>query len=82
LATLKKQELLATDYFSRVKGITDNLAAAGEPLRDDEIIAYRLTGLLKEYDSLVTSVTTRAKPMSLSDIYTNQLSFEMHIIQR
>jgi hypothetical protein len=82
LATLKKQELLAIDYFSRVNGITDNLAIAGEPLRDDEIIAYRLTGLLKEYDSLVTSVTTHAKPMSLSDIYTNQLSFEMHIIQR
>jgi hypothetical protein len=81
LATLKKQELLATDYFSRVKGITDNLAAAGEPLRDDEIIAYLLTGLPEEYDSLVTSVNTRVEPMSLNDIYTNLLSFEMRLIQ-
>jgi hypothetical protein len=81
LATLKKQELLAMDYFSRVKGITDNLAAAGEPLRDDEIIAYLLTGLPEEYDSLVTSVNTRVEPMSLNDIYTNLLSFEMRLIQ-
>jgi hypothetical protein len=45
LATLKKQELLAMDYFSRVKGITDNLATAGEPLHNYEIIAYLLNGL-------------------------------------
>jgi hypothetical protein len=42
---LKKQELLATDYFSWVKGITDNLATAGEPLHNYEIIAYLLNGL-------------------------------------
>jgi hypothetical protein len=58
LTTLKKNDLSATDYFSRVKGLTDNLAAAGEPLRDDEIIAYVLTGLPEEYDLLVTSVTS------------------------
>jgi hypothetical protein len=59
LATLKKNDLLAVDYFNRIKSFTDTLAAAGAPLRDDEIIAYMLTGLPKEHDSLVTSVTTR-----------------------
>jgi hypothetical protein len=82
LTTLKKNDLSATDYFSRVKELTDNLAAAGEPLRDDEIIAYVLTGLPEEYDSLVTSITTRAEPMSLSDVYTNLLSFEVRLLQR
>jgi hypothetical protein len=82
LATLKKHSLSAADYFNRVTGITDNLAAAGEPLREDEIIAYLLTGLPEEYDSLVTSVTTRAEPMSLSDVYTNLLSFEARLINR
>jgi hypothetical protein len=82
LTTLKKNDLSATDYFSRVKELTDNLAAAGEPLRDDEIIAYVLTGLPEEYDSLVTSITTRAEPMSLSAVYTNLLSFEVRLLQR
>lgn len=45
LATLKKNDMPATDYFSRVKGLTDTLAAAGAPLRDDEIVAYLLTGV-------------------------------------
>jgi hypothetical protein len=31
------------------------------PLRDDEIVAYLLTGLHEDFDSLVTSVTTRTE---------------------
>jgi hypothetical protein len=38
LATLKKNDLLAVDYFNRIKSFTDTLAAAGAPLRDDEIM--------------------------------------------
>jgi hypothetical protein len=46
LATLKKQDLSATYYYNRVKHLVDTLAAAGE------IVAYLLTGLLEESDSL------------------------------
>jgi hypothetical protein len=43
-------------------------------------VAYLLIGLPKEYDSLVTSVIARTEPMSLSEVYTNLLSFEMRLI--
>jgi hypothetical protein len=81
LAPMKKNELSATDYFNRVKNLADNLAAAGAPLREDEIVAYILTRLLGEYDSLVTFVMTRAEPMSLSEVYTNLLSFEARLCE-
>jgi hypothetical protein len=81
LAPMKKNELSATDYFNWVKNLADNLAAAGAPLREDEIVAYILTRLLGEYDSLVTFVTTRAEPMSLSEVYTNLLSFEARLCE-
>jgi hypothetical protein len=77
-STMQIRMRLAT----RVKNLTDSLAAVGAPLRDDEIMAYLLTGLPEEYDSLVTSATTRAAPMSLSEVYTNLLSFEMCLISR
>jgi hypothetical protein len=77
-STMQIRMRLAT----RVKNLTDSLAAVGAPLRDDEIMAYLLTGLPGEYDSLVTSATTRAEPMSLSEVYTNLLSFEMCLISR
>jgi hypothetical protein len=73
LATMKKNELSATDYFNQVKNLADNLAAAGAPLR-------LLTGLPEEYDSLVTSVATWAELMSLSKVYTNLLSFEVCLV--
>jgi hypothetical protein len=75
-----EHDLSASDYFDRVKHLADNLAATGVPLRDDEVVAYLLTSLPEEYDSLLTSVTTRAVPMSLSEVYTNLLSFEMRLI--
>jgi hypothetical protein len=76
LANLKKCDLSAVDYYNHIKSLTDVLAAAGAPLHDDEIIVYLLTGLPEEYNSMVTSVTTRAEPMSLSDVYTNLISFD------
>jgi hypothetical protein len=82
LVMLKKNGLPAMDYFSHVKGLTDNLAAAWEPLREDEIVTFLLIGLPEEYNSLVTLVTSRAEPMSLSDVYTNMLSFETHQMNR
>jgi hypothetical protein len=80
LATIKKHDLSASDYFDRVNYMADNLAAAGVHLHDDEVVVYLLTDLPEEYDSLVMSVTTRAVPMSLSEVYTNLLSFEMRLI--
>jgi hypothetical protein len=80
LANLKKSDLSVVDYNNRIKSLTDIFVAAGAPLRDDEIIVYLLTGILEEYDLLVTSATTRAKPMSLYDVYTNLINFENHLL--
>jgi hypothetical protein len=82
LANLKKQDLLAANYFHRGQGLVDTLTATGALLGGDEIVAYLLTGLPKEYDSLVTSVTTRVEPMPLSEVYTNMLSFEARLATR
>lgn len=59
LANLKKSNSSITDYFNRVKNLVDALSSIDIPLRDDEISSYMLVGLGEEYDSLVTSVTTR-----------------------
>ncbi|KAJ0959795.1 hypothetical protein J5N97_000505 [Dioscorea zingiberensis] len=79
LSTLQKKDLRVTDYFRKVKNLADTLCAIGTPLRDDEVISYILAGLGPEFDSLVTSVTTRVDPMSLSDLYAHMLSFELRL---
>ncbi|KAJ0981423.1 hypothetical protein J5N97_009678 [Dioscorea zingiberensis] len=77
LANVKKGDLSITDYFNRVKSLADTLSSIGLPLRDDEVVSYMLAGLGEEYDSLVTSVTTRIEPFSLTELYAHMLSFEM-----
>lgn len=81
LATAKKRDLSATDYFRKIKGYAYELAAADSPLRADEIIAYILASLSSEYDSFVTSMTTKTEPLSLDDVYTYLLAFENRQLQ-
>lgn len=79
LATLRKGNASVSEYFQRVKNLCDTLAAAGQPLSDDESISYILAGLGSDFDPLVTSVTTRLEPMSLEELYNHLLTHEMRI---
>lgn len=81
LATIKKRDMSAADYFRKIKGLSSELAAADAPLRDDEVIAYLLAGLGSDYDSFVTSMTTKSEKLSLDDIYSYLLAFESRQLQ-
>lgn len=45
LATAKKQDLSAADFFHKITGLATELAAADAALRDEEVLAYLLAGL-------------------------------------
>lgn len=77
LATLQKREMTMVEYFNKVKGLTDALSAAGKDLDEEDFIIYLLTGLDNSYDALVTSVTTRTDPMSINDLYSHLLDYEL-----
>jgi hypothetical protein len=66
LSTLKTGGLSGTEYFNKMKALADTLAIIGQPLKDEEFIAYVLAGLDESYDSLVISITTRDDAIPLS----------------
>ncbi|KAK4424666.1 Retrovirus-related Pol polyprotein from transposon RE1, partial [Sesamum alatum] len=81
LATTKKLDLSTADYFRKIKGLSSEMAAAemaaaGNALRDDEVIAYLLAGLGPDYDPFVTSMTTKSEPLTLDEVYSHLASFE------
>jgi hypothetical protein len=76
LATAKKLDLTATDYFCKIKGLATEMVAADAPLWDDMVIAYLLAGLPVEYDPFVTSMTTKGDSLSLDDVYAYLMAFE------
>ena len=52
-----------------MKGFSDEMAAAGRSITDDELVEYILTGLPTEYESLVTSLVMRVESVTLDELY-------------
>lgn len=73
----KKEDESIGDYFNKVKCLTDTLVSISKPLLDEEVISYVLVGLDIEYDSLVTSITTRPDELSLNELYAHMVNHEM-----
>jgi hypothetical protein len=62
------------EYFNKVKCLADEMAASRKRLGDEEFIEYVLTGLDEEiYNSFVSSIVTRVKPISPSELYAQVL---------
>ena len=79
LATSKKGSLSAKDYFMSIKRMADELALAGQPLKTDETLTYILAGLGQEYDSLVSTITSRPEAVTLEELYSLLLITESRI---
>jgi hypothetical protein len=79
LASSRKGELSAAAYFAKMKGYTDEMAAAGKRLEDDDIVSYILTGLDADYNPLVENINSRSEPISLSSLYAQLLSAEVQL---
>ncbi|KAF5471554.1 hypothetical protein F2P56_008335 [Juglans regia] len=76
LTNLKKGSLSVTDYYQKVRLLSDTMTAAGEPHRDSEVVSYILNGLTSDFDSFVISVSTRATPISSAELFNLLLTFE------
>ena len=69
------------DYMLKMKQYAESLAEAGEPIGDDSLSLYILSGLGPEYESVVVNLTNRTKPLTLQDLQFSLQSHEMGIQQ-
>jgi hypothetical protein len=56
LETTRKGNLSVTEYFSKMKSLGHEMAAAGRTLEDEELIKYIIAGLDEEYTPLVSTI--------------------------
>ena len=54
MATAQKGSSTIAEFFSKMKALADDMAAAGKKLDDEEIISYILAGLDRDFDSVVS----------------------------
>jgi len=79
LSNLKKSAQSISGYFQKAQGFAHLLAAIGKPIDNSELISHILAGLGGKYDPLVTSITTRQDSISLNDLYSHMLPYELHL---
>jgi hypothetical protein len=76
LITTKKLDLSTANYFTKIKNLATEMAAAEAPLSDDEVLSHLLAGLPSYYDSFVTSITTKNEALSLEEVYADLMAYE------
>ncbi|KAF5465900.1 hypothetical protein F2P56_015863 [Juglans regia] len=79
LATLKKGSESITEYFNKAKALASSLGVGGHALSDSQFSVFLLAGLGTEYESLITSLTTRPDPISIHQLYSFLLNHESRL---
>lgn len=79
LATASKGSSTISEYITKMKSLADDMASAGKKLEDDELVSYILTGFDRDFDPVVTAVSTRVEPISVNELFTQLTSHEQRI---
>ncbi|RVW48987.1 Retrovirus-related Pol polyprotein from transposon TNT 1-94 [Vitis vinifera] len=77
--TTKKGGDSMLDYILKMKTISDNLTAVGEPVKDRDHILQLLGGLGPDYNSIVASLTAREDDLSLHSVHNILLTHEQRL---
>jgi hypothetical protein len=69
LATMQKGEQSVAADYNKMKGFSDEMAAARKPHEDDDFVSYVLAGLDQDYNSFVENITGKIE-ISLDALYS------------
>ena len=62
--------------MQHAKSLVDELAAAGRPLSPEDFNLYVFRGLRGEFKDLVTSLVTKAEPLSTTNLHSHLFTHE------
>ena len=73
---LRQGDSLISLYMQQAKSLFDELAAAGRPMSLEDFNLYVFRGLRGEFKDLITSLITKAEPLSYADLHSHLLTHE------
>lgn len=77
LATAEKGTRSMAEYVAKMKTLENEMASAGKPLDDEDMVSYILAGLKDPaYDGLIAAIVSRTDPISVSELYSQLESYE------
>jgi histone deacetylase 1/2 len=79
LLTVKGEGLSISDFVDKINQIADNLALAGKPVDDDELVNIILNNVGPAYEVTVSSAQARDTSISYDDLVALLLNAEMRL---
>jgi hypothetical protein len=84
LLSLHQGSLTCSEYIQSAKLYSDQLAAVGKPIPDEDLISFLLNGLNPTFNTFVTTVSllTRERQLTLDDFQEELINHEMLLNQQ
>ena len=79
LFTTKGEGLSITDFVDKINHIADNLALAGKPVDDDDLISIIMNNVGSSYEATVSSAQARDTPISYDAVVALLLGAKMRL---
>ena len=70
LTNAQKGSLSASAYFGQMRSLSDELAAAGKPIREGELISFIVAGLDMEYQPIVSALDVRTERTTVDALFS------------
>ncbi|KAB2617577.1 hypothetical protein D8674_013446 [Pyrus ussuriensis x Pyrus communis] len=81
LLQTKKGDLSVADYLDRINVIADNLALAGQPVSDDDLVQIVLNNLGPAYEMTVSAAQARDNPITYPALESLLLTTERRMVE-
>jgi hypothetical protein len=76
LSTTRRGSMPIAQYVGKMKLLADDMAYAGKKLDDEDLVSYILAGLDSDFDSVISVVAVRAKPIIVPELYSQLVGYE------
>lgn len=70
LAAPQKGSSTMAEYLSKMRSLTDDVAAAGKPLDNDLFISHVFTGVDSDYNHIATAILSTMEPITPDEFYS------------
>jgi hypothetical protein len=69
----------ATEYLAKMQGLGNDIAAAGKPVDDEDLVQYILAEIDEDYDFVVNYVLAHPQSITMNELSAQMLAFESRV---